>query len=76
MALIANLLCSSFVNHVKELTPKYSKLMAIIALDVGRRKRIPMSNLVFLNLCDRRRCHKKTILNFKSVSDVCDPYLA
>jgi hypothetical protein len=76
MALIANLLCSSFVNYVKELTPKYSKLMVIIALAVGRRKRIPMYNLVFLNLCDRRRCHKKTILNFKSVSDVCDPYLA
>jgi hypothetical protein len=77
MALIANLLCPSFVNHVIELTPKYSKLMAIIALAVGRRKRIPMSNLVFLNLCDRRRrLHKNTILNFKSVSDVCDPYLA
>lgn len=47
MALIANLLCSSFVNHVKETKLKYSKLMAIIALAVGRRKRIPMSNLVF-----------------------------
>ena len=47
MALIANLLCSSFVNLVKEIKLKYSKLMVIIALSVGRRKRIPMCNLVF-----------------------------
>ncbi len=46
MALIAYLLCSSFVNHVKEIKLKYSKLMVIIALAVGRRKRIPMYNLV------------------------------
>lgn len=73
MTVIANLLSSSFVSHVKEIKPKYSKLMAIIALAVGKRKRIPMCNFVFE--LHRYRYHK-TILNFKFVSDVCDPYLA
>ena len=73
MTVVANLLSSSFVSHVKEIKPKYSKLMAIIALAVGKRKRIPMCNFV-LNLHHRR--YHKNILNFKFVSDVCDPYLA
>jgi hypothetical protein len=47
MTVIANPLSSSFVSHVKEIKPKYSKLMAIIALAVGKRKRIPMCNFVF-----------------------------
>ena len=45
--IIANLLPSSFVSHVKELRRKYSKLMAIIVLAVGKIKHIPMSNFVF-----------------------------
>jgi hypothetical protein len=45
--IIANLLPSSFVSHVKELRRKYSKLMAIIALAVGKIKHIPMCNFVF-----------------------------
>jgi hypothetical protein len=45
--IIANLLPSSFVSHVKELKRKYSKLMAIIALAVGKIKHIPMCNFVF-----------------------------
>jgi hypothetical protein len=44
----ADLLPSSFVSHVKELKLKYSKLMVIIALTVGKIKRIPMCNFVFV----------------------------
>jgi hypothetical protein len=45
--IIANLLPSSSVSHVKELKLRYSKLMAIIALAVGKIKHIPMCNFVF-----------------------------
>ncbi len=47
MTLIANLLPPSFASHVEKLKPKYSKLLVIIALPVGKRKHIPMSNFVF-----------------------------
>ena len=46
--MIVNLLASSFVSHVKQLKPKYSKLTVIIALAVGKIERIPMYNLIFV----------------------------
>jgi hypothetical protein len=49
--------------------------MVIIALAVGKIERIAMCNLIFVfefvSLTSQ-----KAILNFKFVSDVCDPYLA
>lgn len=75
MTLIANLPPSSFVSYVKELKPRYSKLMVIIALVVGKRKRIPMCNL-FLYLCRRRHHKERPFFNFRFVYGVCDPYCA
>jgi hypothetical protein len=46
MTLIANLLPSSHVSHVRKIKPKYFKLMVIIALAVGKRKGILMCNFV------------------------------
>ena len=46
LVVVANLLPSSFVSHVKELKPRYSKLMVIIALAVGKREPILTCNFV------------------------------
>jgi hypothetical protein len=75
MLIIANLLPSSYVSYVKEIKPKYSKLTVIIALTVGKIERIPMYNLIFV-FEFISSTSQKAILNFKFVSDVCDPYLA
>jgi hypothetical protein len=51
--IIAYLLPSSSVSHVKELKPRYSKLMVIIALAVGKIKHTPMCNFIY-------SCRQKT----------------
>jgi hypothetical protein len=61
--IIANLLPSSFVSHVKELELKYSKLTVIIALSVGKIKHIPMCNFVFLNFGAAEFAVKTNFLN-------------
>jgi hypothetical protein len=59
MTLIANLLHSSHVSHVRRVKPKYFKLMVIIVLAVGKRKRILMCNFVLYACCRYHEGHSQ-----------------